>query len=462
LVCGFPEISAVAGVNRSEWVRRVPVGIAILSFVIFCIAVLSQQPKMIEPDPFAYRASIEALADGNVTLTQAQYDQLIMTLIKTDLGGGIMQWHQRPDGQWISEKNPGYPYLVMPFKKLGALRLAPLFYGMLGCIGLWFGARRWLGAWGAAFTVSAFLSSSAAMFFAWRETMPTFTETALIAAGVGLLIWTVLAVERSDRLRVLVGSLAFAAFGLATFSRYTILLVMVIAVLFAATACFSSKWNLPRWALAIWAVVVAIPLLCIAAFNVTYFGGPLETGYFDGAVKFSISAIPINLRELPLRLIQQMPVFVIGLAAVGLMAWTQWQFRTSDATANETGLADDWIANAQKSLRVDRWVCLFLVAIWFSTWGLYAMWEWQGQMIERAEEMGIGDYTYTRYFVAVLSSIALMTAWLFIRLPRVVALTILGLLLAFGIVDFIVVANSSWANRSWFQPFVPRFSGQEK
>jgi hypothetical protein len=453
----------VAGtVKQSEWVRRVPAALAILSFVVLCVAVLSQKPKMIEPDPFAYRASIEALADGNVTLTQAQYDQLISKLMKTDVGGGIMQWVHQPDGQWISEKNPGYPYLVMPFKKLGLLRLASLFYGMLGCLGLWFGARRWLGNWGAAFAVSAFCSSSAAMFFAWRETMPTFTETALIAAGVGALIWTVLAVERSERARIVTGSLAFSAFGLATFSRYTILLVLVIAGGFAAAACYSSNWNLPRRALAVWAAVAAVPLLCIVAFNVIYYGGPLKTGYLDGVVKFSVSALPVNLRELPLRLIQQMPVFVLGLAAAGLLIWTQWQFRASNAAANKIASEGNQNTKLQKSLRADRWVGVFLVGIWFSTWGLYFMWEWQGQMIERATEMGIGDYTYTRYFVPALSSIALMTAWLLIRLPQAVALGILGLLLVFGIADFIVVANSSWANRSWFQPYVPRFPGQEK
>ena len=48
----------------------------------------------------------------------------------------------------ISEKNPGYPFLALPFQALGLLRVAPLFYGALGCLGLFAGARRWLGHWG--------------------------------------------------------------------------------------------------------------------------------------------------------------------------------------------------------------------------------------------------------------------------------------------------------------------------
>ena len=441
--------------DRQEILRRAPIGIAVLSFVILCVAVLSQQPKMIEPDPYAYRASIEALADGNVNLTQDQYDQLILKLIRTDVGGGIMQWHQQSDGQWISEKNPGYPYLVLIFKKMGALRLAPLFYGMLGCVGLWFGARRWLGEWGGAFAVSMFCSSSAAMFFAWRETMPTFTETSLIAAGIGLIIWTVLAVDRTVRSRVSAGSLAFLALGLATISRYTTLTVVLFAAIFVTSACFSSRWRLPRWALAVWGAVIAVPLVLIAAFNDTYYGSPLATGYPGGVVQFSISAIATNLRELPLRLVQEMPVFIVGLAAVVLLVWTQWQYRTRRSTEKATETSAGVNDRVQNSLVTDRWVSLLIVGIWFSTWGLYLMWDWTGQVIEHAAEMGIGDYTFTRYFVPALSSISLMTAWLLIRLPRVLALLILALLLIFGLADFIAVANSSWANRPWFQPEVP-------
>ena len=40
-----------------------------------------------------------------------------------------MQWVQLPDGRWISEKDPGYPFLAAPFQALGIIRLAPLFTG---------------------------------------------------------------------------------------------------------------------------------------------------------------------------------------------------------------------------------------------------------------------------------------------------------------------------------------------
>ena len=58
------------------------------------------------------------------------------------------QWVEVSNGRWISEKDPGYPFLAAPFETLGLIRLAPLFYGALACLGLFFGARRWLGRFG--------------------------------------------------------------------------------------------------------------------------------------------------------------------------------------------------------------------------------------------------------------------------------------------------------------------------
>jgi len=116
--------------------RWLPLALAVVCFAVTCGLVLSQAEKMIESDPYAYRASIAALEDGDVTLTQDQYDQVTQQLQQTSLGGGISQWHQTADGTWISEKNPGYPFLASGFHGLGAMRLAPSFCGALACIGL--------------------------------------------------------------------------------------------------------------------------------------------------------------------------------------------------------------------------------------------------------------------------------------------------------------------------------------
>ncbi len=86
------------------------------------------------------------------------------------------------------------------------MRLAPLFYGALACVGLWLGARRWLGRWGGTFAVGAYCSAAMVLVMAWRSFMPTFTDASLVACGLGLLVWSALALGRSRRARVIVGA----------------------------------------------------------------------------------------------------------------------------------------------------------------------------------------------------------------------------------------------------------------
>ena len=107
--------------------------------------VLRASPYLPEPDDYACRASIVAMTDGHFfTLSQAQAHALAQQLapvlghnrLSPGPGGGPVQWVQLPGGRWISEKDPGYPYLAVVFQALGVIRLAPLFYGALACLGL--------------------------------------------------------------------------------------------------------------------------------------------------------------------------------------------------------------------------------------------------------------------------------------------------------------------------------------
>jgi hypothetical protein len=125
----------------------VAAGAALAAFAVLCAVALSAAPRLVEPDDFAYRASIVAMTHGHfLTLSTAQVQALAAQLPGPGPAGlvpaGIPQWVQLADGQWISEKDPGYPFLAAPFQALGLIRLAPLFYGALGCLGLYAGARR--------------------------------------------------------------------------------------------------------------------------------------------------------------------------------------------------------------------------------------------------------------------------------------------------------------------------------
>jgi hypothetical protein len=323
----------------------------------------------------------------------------------------IPQWVQLPDGRWISEKDPGYPFLAAPFQAAGIIRLAPLFYGALGCLGLFFGARRWLGRYGGPAAVVLFCSSGAALLFAWRDYMPTFTDASLIAAGTGALLWAVLAAEATARRRTWIGLAGFAALEIAVFVRYTDLVVLgcaVVAVLVAA-----KLRAVPAAALSWWLGSVAVSVAGVALFDDLVYGGPLTSGYRPGEITFSLSAVPTNLRYMPAHLIQAMPMLVLGLAA---LAWIIGRRVRLRRVADERAVAGRAVAERAADEQVpaarrDLAVGLALAASWFSVWALYAAYTWTAHPFGTTLQVA-------RFYVPAIGAISLLGSWLVTRLPR--------------------------------------------
>jgi PadR family transcriptional regulator, regulatory protein PadR len=379
-------------------------------FAVLCVAVLRVAPILVEPDDHAYLASIIGITDGHLlTLSNAQAQALasqVYTLsdaLERRLGGPILiQWTQLANGRWISQKDPGYPFLAVPFQLLGIIRLAPLFYGLLGCLGLFLGARRWLGPFGGAAAVGLFCSSGAAILFAWRDYMPTFTDASLIAAGTGLLLWAVLAAEAGELRRRSAGAVAFLALAAAAFTRYTDIVVLGCAVIAVIVA-----WRLrqvPGRALAWWLCTVTLCCAAIVVFNDLVYGGPLRSGYPPGLIQFSLSAIPRNLRYMPAHLIVAMPMLLLGL---GALAWIIVEAVQRRRAAAGPSASAQPVAAATRDLAVG----LALAASWAAVWGLYAAYTWTAVP-------HLSTLAAVRFYVPALPAIALLGAWLITRLPR--------------------------------------------
>jgi hypothetical protein len=411
-VAGQQITSAVAG-HAGRWgaQSRVEVVLAVAAFAVLCVAVLSVAPQLVEPDDYAYRGSILAMTHGHfLTQSTAQARALAAQLahvgpgqILGRSGGGspsmaYWQWVQLPGGRWISEKDPGYPFLAAPFQALGLIRLAPLFYGALGCLGLFAGARRWLGRFGGTAAVGLFCSSGAALLFAWRDYMPTFTDASLIAAGTGALLWAVLAEEAPARRRTRIGLLGFVAIEAAVFIRYTNTVVLGCAIAAVLAARWRRAASVPRGALRWWLGSVALFGAGVAVFDDLVYGGPLTSGYRPGEVTFSLGAVLPNLRYMPAHLIRAAPMLVLGLAG---LAWISGRWARLRRADGEHG----------RAARRDFAVGLALAGSWVSVWALYAAYTWTASP-------GLSSLQATRFYVPALGAISLLGAWLVVRLAR--------------------------------------------
>src|SRR5258708_22815299 len=114
---------------------------------------------------------------------------------------------------------------------------------------------------------------------AWRDSMPTFTDASLIAAGSGTLLWALLATGAGPRRRTWAGIAGFAAIEIATFVRYTNIVILGCAVVAVIVAWRLRAARLPLRTLCWWLTSVAVFGACVALFHDLVYRRPLPPGY---------------------------------------------------------------------------------------------------------------------------------------------------------------------------------------
>ena len=106
------------------------------------------------------------------------------------------------------------------------------------------------------------------------------------------------------------------------------------------------------------------------AFDATFYGGPLKTGYGAGEITFSLSAVVPNLKLMPAHLVEAIPAVVLGLAALAWMAVRRYVVSSDRSTAPLVAAA----------ARHDAAVGAVLAVGWFGLWALYSAYTWTAQM----------------------------------------------------------------------------------
>ena len=129
-----PQVPDGGRGSSQIWVEAI---LAAAAFAALCLAVLSVAPQAAEPDDGAYRASIVAMTDGHfLTLSAAQAEAMARQL-DDNPAAPPNQWVELANGRYISEKDPGYPFLAAPFQALGisaGLRCSTARWPAWGCL----------------------------------------------------------------------------------------------------------------------------------------------------------------------------------------------------------------------------------------------------------------------------------------------------------------------------------------
>ena len=206
-----------------------------------------------------------------------------------------------------------------------------------------------------------------------------------------------LATEASSRRRTWVGLAGFLAIEIATFVRYTNIVILGCAVVAVIVAWRLQSARLPLRALCWWLASVAAFGAGVAIFDDQVYGGPLTSGYPPGEVTFGASAIGPNLRIMPAHLMQAMPMLVFGLIA---LAWIIVRWLVLRRVGGEVGAA----------ARRDLCVALALAASWFAIWGLYSAYTWTTDPTSVTVQV-------VRFYLPAIGAISLLGAWLVTRIP---------------------------------------------
>jgi hypothetical protein len=334
-------------------------------------------------------------------------------------------------GAWISEKNPDYPFFAVVFYMIGLFRLTPLFPGALACIGLFAGARAWLGRFAGSLAVWLFCFSGAALVFAWRATMPSFTDASLIAAAFGGLLYVACSTQLSDRRRTLLGLLAFLGLEGAVFIRYPDVVELIVAS--AASLLLRRAAALSWRSVLVWLGSVVVFGAGVLGFNEWAYGSATSTGYSSGEISFSLTALWPNLKGMPTQLTTSMPLWIPAFVA---LIWIVVRLGALTFTHS---------LESKHARCRDAAVATVLGVGWLMMWVLYLTCTWTAGQLGGSSHAGTITVHVIRFYLPVLGCATLLATGLVSRLRSRLSWPVVSALAVAGILSFEAMAGGGGA-----------------
>ncbi|MDA8196699.1 MAG: hypothetical protein M0019_05760 [Actinomycetota bacterium] len=269
-------------------------------------------------------------------------------------GGGFQNFAasgQLNHGAPLSSLSFGFVALAVPFYLTGTLLFEPIVFGAIAVFAIFIASRRWLGRWGGLLSVSLFLLTDLAVTLSEKISYASSIEAYLLATGVALLLWSLLAHEMRLNRRLLAGCSSFFALSLATLVHGSDLIFLVGAL---AVVTVSRKWaKLDVATLAQFYAVALGSLVSVVAFNEWSFGRVLVGGLLPA----SFSSVGGNLQAIfphALTIIPELLIALLSVVYVGVRYVVRGP--VSEFAGNSNGTRTDAILS---SLFAAGWAIVF-------------------------------------------------------------------------------------------------------
>ncbi len=221
----------------------------------------------------------------------------------------------------------------------------------------------------------------------------------------------------------------FLALEGAVFIRYTDVVELVVAT--AAVIVLRRAMRVSWRTLALWLGSVVAFGVFVLGFNDWAYGHATSTGYSAGEITFSLSAFWPNLKLMPGQLASAVPAYLVAaLAALAIVVnWARAR-RTSPARLG--------------AARRDLTVGVVLAVGWLSMWLLYFTYTWTADMAGGGPGGPGGGGAVTvhliRFYLPAIGLIALLAAWLFTRVTKLLSWGLLGALVVAALFSFYSMA----------------------
>jgi hypothetical protein len=415
---------------------------ALLGLLAASLALALVPQHMVEPEEWSFRFAAQNFAHGQLVIGDDAFQRGVEEAAAG--GGQIQQYVNIAPGQWAFAEAPGYVFFLLPFQAAGAPGLGNILLFLALAAATYLLLARLRNEKAAATGTLLLIFTPALMEMTQRPWVDSLAALAFPALGGAVYICYLLRPEeaRARRAAALLGLAGFClACGVAV-SYGNGLIAFVFLLHFGVTRLDrrgrGSRGGREALFLGLGAL---LPLLALAAYQWSVFGGPFANGYQFSAAppRFAFDylwtghawqIIRSNFAQLWAALLVAFPGLMLALTAFPLFL----RSHLSPRLPCSKGRAGD---SSGPNLPAHL---LWLLAAWFlAVYGLYLMYEWTANTVA----WNLPYIVLTRFYLPGLMPLVIVSALLVERLPSRLLVSITATAVVLGLLFFAMAAATT-------------------